>query len=152
MPLRRARAIIPRCRGSARRTWHRTQRVLKSRVLTALKALVAATESGNNGRDMVSPRTARTMRKLARRSSIVELALRRAAGMSKTARSREERSAYVKSLVAPREPESDLQRVRTIESVKIPGGTREKVLFLSEIGEYIPALLWRPMLRNRPSC
>ena len=76
--------------------------------------------------------------------SVVELALRKAVGMSRNTRSREERSAYVKSLVAPREPESDLQRARTIDSVKMPGGTREKVLFLSEIGEYIPALLWRP--------
>ena len=58
--------------------------------------------------------------------SIVDLALRRAAGMSKSARSREERAEYVKSLIAPKEPESDLQRARTIESVKIAGRyTRE---------------------------
>jgi pimeloyl-ACP methyl ester carboxylesterase len=76
--------------------------------------------------------------------SIVAQAMRRAAGISRSTITPEERYAYVKSLVAPREPESDLQRARTAESVKISGGTREKVLFLSEIGEYIPAVLWRP--------
>jgi hypothetical protein len=82
--------------------------------------------------------------------SIVELALRMAAGMRESAATREERSTYLKNLIAPREPEPDLQRARTVESVKIPGGTREKVLFLSEIGEYIPALLWRPDIPRPP--
>lgn len=82
--------------------------------------------------------------------SIVELALRRAATIDKLSKTRDERMAFVKGLVAAREPESDLQRMRTMESVKILGGTREKVLFLSEIGEYIPALLWRPEAQKPP--
>jgi pimeloyl-ACP methyl ester carboxylesterase len=75
--------------------------------------------------------------------SVVELAARRAASIT-TGGTKEQRLAYVRKLAAPREPESDLQRARTMESVKIAGGTREKILFLSEIGEYTPALLWRP--------
>lgn len=81
--------------------------------------------------------------------SIVELAARKAA-RARRAGTREERIAYVNKLVAPGEPESDLQRAHTMESVKIPGGTREEVLFLSEIGEYIPALLWRPETPRPP--
>ena len=76
--------------------------------------------------------------------SIVELPARRADDVRKRTRAKEDVLDYVKLLVAPGESESDLQRVRTFETSKIAGGTREKVLFLSEIGEYIPALLWRP--------
>ena len=89
-------------------------------------------------------------RHLATAPSIVELALRRAAAIDKPSKTRDARMAFVKSLVAAREPESDLQRMRTMESVKLPSGTREKVLFLSEIGEYIPALLWRPEAPKPP--
>jgi dienelactone hydrolase len=76
--------------------------------------------------------------------SIVELAARRAAAIDRQGITKAQRLAYVKRLVAPRESEDDLQRARTVESVKVSGGTREKILFLSEIGEYIPTLLWRP--------
>jgi dienelactone hydrolase len=82
--------------------------------------------------------------------SIVQLASRKAADIGKRASTADERLDYVKRLVAPREAESDLQRTRTSETLKIPGGTREKVLFLSEIGEYIPALLWRPEVAKPP--
>lgn len=81
--------------------------------------------------------------------SIVELAARRA-GSTRVAGTKEERAAYVSKLVAPRESEPDLQQARTMESVKIPGGTREKVVFLSEIGEYIPAIVWRPEAPKPP--
>jgi hypothetical protein len=82
--------------------------------------------------------------------SVVQLASRKAMAAGKSNKTRNERLAYVRSLVSAREPEPDLQRVRTTESVKIPGGKREKLLFLSEIGEYIPALLWLPDVPKPP--
>jgi dienelactone hydrolase len=81
---------------------------------------------------------------LANAPSIVDLANRRAAVVDRTKTTRESRLHFVKELVAPRKPEPDLQRARIAESVKMADATREKIVFLSEIGEYIPALLWRP--------
>jgi len=75
--------------------------------------------------------------------SIVQLAIRNAAKIGRST-SREQQLEYVRRLIAPGNEESDLQRVRTVEKLNISGGTREKVVFLSEIGEYVPALLWRP--------
>jgi hypothetical protein len=87
---------------------------------------------------------------LANAPSIVELANRAAAAVDRSKTTRETRLAFVKQLVAPREPEPDLQRARTAESIKTPNGTREKIVFLSEIGEYIPAVLWRPNVPKPP--
>ena len=53
--------------------------------------------------------------------SIVALASRKAAALGRSNKSGQDRSAYVKNLTAPREPESDYQRARTIESLQVVG-------------------------------
>lgn len=82
--------------------------------------------------------------------SVVDLAVRKAAALGGARTTEDERLAYVENLVRRRDVEPNFQRGRTVDSVKISGGTREKLLFLSEIGEYIPALLWRPVAPKPP--
>jgi hypothetical protein len=60
----------------------------------------------------------------------------------------ETRTAFLKALVTDHEPQIERQLSRSSDLQTTPGGAREKVVFLSEIGEYIPAILWKP---NRPS-
>lgn len=77
--------------------------------------------------------------------SVVELARRRAEALRRERNtSPEAAAAFVKALIGERPPESDRLMSRVAESVKMPGGTREKIVFVSEMGEYVPAILWRP--------
>src|SRR5688572_33081128 len=53
------------------------------------------------------------------------------------------RSLTAKLVQAPDAKPHNLEP-RSLQTTKIEGGILEKVLFLSEIGNPIPALLWRP--------
>src|SRR6185436_10231828 len=77
--------------------------------------------------------------------SVVELARRKAEALEQQRRTTPAaRAAFLQALVAPRQPEIERQNSRAAETEKLADGAREKIIFLSEIGEYIPAILWRP--------
>ncbi len=86
--------------------------------------------------------------------SVVELARQRGLEMVRampdtlTAGARANLLAWVKDLAAPPDPEPhNLMPIRVEES---KGDGPEKVYFLSEIGQYVPGLLWKPKNNATP--
>ena len=61
---------------------------------------------------------------------------------------RSDAQRLVRELTAPPEEQPHLLRWETAERLDVPGGILEKLYYVSEDGEYVPALLWLPPQRG----